>query len=142
MENLANIQRLKYCGKLTGMSSSCPNVATKQVKLCNKKDLQKFIKLKYEMDYRCDEHEKTGTVSKSVYEIRDLDQCFELQIINNFLKTILGKKIISSYHRNSKGKHTELTVKYLKENGAVMCFDERRKSWEYVYYHQIKMILN
>jgi len=38
MPNIANIQKLHYCGKKLGNSCSCSNIATRQVKLKTKSE--------------------------------------------------------------------------------------------------------
>lgn len=135
MNNIANIQKLYYC-QHGNKNSHCSNVATHQIKLRSKKDTNK-IPTKARWETRCDEHKNTGTKRWSVYEINELDQDFELQRTNEFLKSLIGKRIKSSVHTAR-----ELEVKYLKSNGAVMCYQNHSKKWKFVYYEQIEEILN
>ena len=135
MANLANVQPLKYCGCKSSNTSSCSNIATYQVTLRKRKEFDKNpMELQY--DYRCEEHKNKGTTSKKIHEANEFDQGFSLQKINDFLKTLIGKNIHSKFHTAR-----ELRVKYLKENGGVMCFQEHSKKWKYVFYNQIDVVL-
>jgi len=126
------IPKLKYCDKRIGNGKAhCSCVATYQVKLCSKGD-NDIIKIKSELGYRCNEHKTSSTVNKKVYEYHTLDQSYELQKVNEFLRSLLGKLINSKWQRESG-----LEVKYLKENGGVMCQHHITKKWKYVYSHEI-----
>ncbi len=134
--NLANIQPLRYCQKRLGNTGTCSHVATYITDLCPKGEKESPI-ARQEQNYRCEEHKDSTTVSKEVYRVKEFDQSFTLHKINQFLKSIVGKNIKSSAHTAR-----ELEVKYLKDNGAVMCYQNHSKQWKYVYYHQIEEILN
>lgn len=136
MSNLANIQKLHYCDCRSGYKTTCSNVATWQVRMCSKKEKDLEIHLKQIWEHRCDKHKTKSTASKIVYKADPFDQGYALQMINNFLKTIIGKRIHSKFHTAR-----ELEVKYLKPNGAVMCFQPITKKWKFVYYNQIESVL-
>jgi hypothetical protein len=138
MSNLANIGvPLRYCGKNSGnFKATCSNIATWQVKLCHKNEKGKDFHLKVKYDYRCDEHKHSSTSDYMVFDTSPFDQGYALQKINDFLKSIIGKKIHSKFHTAR-----ELEVRYLKSNGGIMCFQPITKKWKYVYYNQIDSIL-
>lgn len=127
-----NFQPLIYCKHKSGNTGTCANVATRQVKLCSRKEELSDVHLKYENSYRCEDHKISGTVGRKVFESLEFDQSFSLQKVNNFLNSIIGKTIKSKMH-TAKG----LEVKYKKENGGVMCFQPITKKWKFVYYNQI-----
>jgi hypothetical protein len=134
--NLPNIQQLHYCQKKTGHTGTCSNIATRQVKLKTKKNKESPT-AETEWQYRCEEHALTATSGKCVIESNLLDQSYALTKINEYLKTLIGKNIISKWHNVR-----ELRVKYLKPNtGGVMCFEEYSKQWKFVYYNQITEVL-
>lgn len=128
-------QPLYYCKNRMSNHSTCPNVATRRVKLCSRKEELDANHLKVEWSHRCEEHKQTGTVGKKVFESMEFDQCFALQKVNDFLNSIIGKTITGGLH-----KERGLIVKYKKPNGGVMCFKLRTKEWKFVYHHQIKEI--
>lgn len=134
ISNLAKIQKLYYC-QHGNKNSHCSNIATHQVRLRSKKD-KSIIVMKSEWQYRCDNHKNTGTKTKRVYQIDDLDQSYTLKKINDFLISLIGKRIKSNAHTAR-----ELEVKYLKSNGGVMCYQSHSKKWKFVYYEQIQEIL-
>ena len=136
MANLANIQKLHYCGKKLGNMCTCSNIATRQVKLRKKSEIDK-ITAEQEWQYRCEEHAKTPTVNKSVFESNEFDQSYALTKINIFLNSLIGKNIVSKAHTAR-----QLNVRYVKLNtGGVMCYQEHSKQWKFVYYHQIESVL-
>ncbi len=133
IKELLAFQPLKYCAKRTGDFAKCANVATWQVRLCNKSDIDKNVR-KELLENRCDKHKLSSTSCKKVFQVDELDQCFALQKVNDVLKFVIGKTITST---RFKGK---LTAKYKKDNGGVMCFDELKDRWVYVYYYQISEV--
>ena len=117
--------KLKYCG------CHCGQVATMQITLVNKKDENKK-----RYDYRCDKHSRKGTKTYRVVNIDEFDQSWKLQKINEWLETLVGKKIMSSFH-NVK---TPFEVKYQKkEIGGLMCLS-KYNHWKLVYAEQISQI--
>ncbi len=135
MSNLASIQKLKYCGVNIG-SCTCANVAIYQVDLISRKETSTNITTQYS-DYRCEKHKLKGTTGKKIFKCNQLDQSLTLGVINRFLNSIIGKNISSSAHTAK-----ELEVKYLKENGGVMCYQNYSKKWKFVYYNQIEAVMN
>lgn len=135
-QNLANIQKLYYCDKLSN-NCSCGNIATRQIKMVNKrwKNNPDSCPTKI-MGYRCEEHSFKPTVNYFVGESNELDQEYAFTKINQFLKSLINKKIISTHH----GKRP-LIVKYLGKNCGIMCLNEFTKKWKFVYYNQIKQVL-
>jgi hypothetical protein len=128
-----NEPTLKYCQCKTG-TGHCSNIATFKVKLGPKKltDKPKFINA-----YRCTKHIDKGTVSKKVVEKAECNQVNDLEQINTYLRSLIGKKIRSRFHHNQV-----IEVKYLKDNGAVMGFQPVTKKWKYIYYNQITEVIN
>lgn len=131
-----NFEALKYCQKNIGNTGTCSCVATRQVKLCDKESVGRAVKIKERWEYRCEEHATTGTVNYVVYESNPLDQSWNLQKVNQWLRQFIGKEIKSKVH-TAKG----LIVKYLKDNGGVMCFQPVTKKYKFVYYNQITHVL-
>ncbi len=125
-----DLPKLKYCCHSVGQTGSCANVAKYHVKLCPRKDKPEAVKIS--SSYRCEEHKASGTTGKKVFETTPFDQTNELLEINNYLKSLIGKTIKSKVH-TANG----LEVKYIKDNGAIMCFQPITKKWKYVYYNQI-----
>jgi hypothetical protein len=136
MNNIANLQKLYYCDKKLGDRSKCSNIATRQVVLKNKSEKDNIIATQ-EWQHRCEEHSKTSTVTKCVVKSMPLDQSYSLCSINNFLKTLIGKSVLSKWHHLDP-----LKVEYVKPNtGGVMCKNEKNGKWKFVYYHQIDEII-
>lgn len=131
---MEQLPKLNYCGckRNTGR---CANVAVFKVKLRSKKN--DSITAQTDYAYRCELHRQKGTTNKKIVETEAFDQSYALQKINNFLKSLIGKTIQSTVH-SAQG----LQVKYLKENGAVMCFQSITKTWKYVYYNQVILLNN
>jgi len=127
MEKLPN---LIYCGCKNSNTGHCASVASYHVKLRTRKNDSDTAETVW--SYRCEAHKQSGTNKKKIVECNNLDQSISLQIINNFLKSLIGKKIQATVH-SAKA----LEVKYMKENGAVMCFQPITKKWKYVYYNQV-----
>jgi len=128
MANLLNIkEHLKYCG------NNCANIAIYKVNLV-KRGISENSKITF--GYRCENHKLKGSCDKKVLDYLPYNQSEKLNIINEFLKTLINKNIHSNFHTAK-----ELKVKYLKENGGVMCFQEYSKKWKYVYYNQIDSVL-
>jgi len=137
MGNIANIQKLYYCDKKSGNTCKCANVATRQVVLKNKAEVDK-ITAPQEWQHRCEEHANTPTVNKVVVQSNPLDQSYALTAISEFLKSLIGRNIKSKMHTA-----LQLRVKYVKpEVGGVMCFQEHSGKWKFVYYEQISEIIN
>lgn len=136
MANIANIQKLSYCGCKLGNNSKCGNIATHSVKLCKRGIDVNGVILSTMYDTRCEIHKEKGTVSMKVFEVKEYDQSCSIQMVNNFLKTLIGKLIKSSVHTAR-----ELEVKFIKDNCAVMCYQNNSKKWKFVYYDQIKQIV-
>ena len=135
--NIANIQKLHYCGKKTHGVCKCANIATVRVKLKNRLEKENPLAA-IELQYRCDEHAKTPTAKKVVVESAPFDQSYSLTKINRFLQSLIGKNIVSKFHTAR-----QLRVKYVKPNtGAVMCFQEHSNKWKFVYYEQISEVLD
>lgn len=134
MNNLAKIQKLNYCQCKHSNNGHCSSVATYQVKLRSRKN--DHVTATTEWSYRCEEHKNTGTNGRKIIEANPFDQSYALQKINEFLKSLIGRNIKSTYH-----SARWLEVKYLKNNGAVMCFQPITKKWKYVYYNQIESVL-
>ncbi len=120
---------LHYC-TCKSVASTCSNIATYRVKLQSKKNDSPDAEIFY--SYRCEEHKHKGTTNKKVIESISLDQSDSLRKIFSFLRSLVGTTIQSKAHTAK-----ELEVKYLKENGGVMCFQPITKKWKYVYYNQI-----
>lgn len=136
MANLANTQKLFYCDKKSGNTCKCANIASRKI-ILKKKGEENNITTKQVHGYRCEKHALTSTVNKSVVESLPFDQSYSLSKINDFLKGLIGKNIVSSIHTAR-----QLRVKYVKPNtGGVMCFQEHSKKWKFVYYEQIIKIL-
>ncbi|MHC0442350.1 hypothetical protein [Flavobacterium sp. 3-210] len=130
MADLANIkEHLKYCG------NSCAHLAKYKITLEAKVLTPKSEKPK--TAYRCEDHKNKGTNGKKITNQVPFDQSEKLLKVNEFLQSLVGRNIHSRFHT---ARH--LRVKYLKENGGVMCFQEHSKKWKYVYYNQIDSILN
>ena len=125
-------QRPKYCCHKIGNTGTCSKFATRQVKLCSRKEELDAVHLKVEWSYRCEEHKQSGTVGRKVFESNEFDQSYAIQKVNEFLNSIIGKVIKCKVH-TAKG----LEVRYRKDNGGVMCFQPITKKWKYVYYNQI-----
>lgn len=83
--------------------------------------------------YRCEEHKTSPTANKKVKFHTSFTQETKLNEVNSFLRTLIGKPVFSSWHRNKY----PMIGKYLKSNGAIMCQDSKGK-WLLVYHHQIK----
>lgn len=134
--NIANIQKLHYCGKKTGSSASCSNIATRQVTLKNRSE-RDSVTAKQKHDYRCKKHANTPTQGRVVVESRPFDQSYSLTMINEYLRALIDKNIVSRAHTAR-----QLRVKYVKPNsGGVMCFQEHSEQWKFVYYEQISEVL-
>jgi hypothetical protein len=131
---MEGVPKLKYCDKRSGHSIGCAQVATFQIWLCGKGD-NHVIKVHKVGGYRCDAHKNSSTVGRKVCEAHPFDQSYQLQKVNEFLRSLIGKMIQSKWHTAK-----ELEVKYLKENGGVMCLQPITKKWKFVYCHEIKAI--
>lgn len=127
------MEQLKYCQRKYGEHYTCSNLAVYIVKLVwrNRKCTDK---IKDTVQYRCEKCKNHGTVGKKVVEQKPFDQSKELETVNIYLRSLVGRRINSSRHGASR-----LEVKYLKPNGGVMCFDDYSKKWQFVYYHQIEI---
>lgn len=136
MPNIANIPKIHYCQKRSGNTARCSELATTIVSLCSKHQHPETND-GMEKNHRCDEHAKTPTVGKRVFDSEPLDQSEEIKQMNNFLHSLIGKKIHSQAHTAK-----ELIVKYVKPNGGVMCLQPITKKWKFVYYHQIVTIFD
>jgi hypothetical protein len=127
---MEKLPKIKYCGCKHSNNGHCQNIATYLVKLRTRGN--ESPNAETVSGFRCSEHQLSGTNGKKVIEVYSLDQSSALQKINEFLKSLIGTKIRATVHSAK-----ELEVKYLKENGAVMCFQPITKKWKYVYYHQV-----
>lgn len=137
MANLLNLkEHLKYCGCGIGNSGSCANLATFKVSL-ERRTIKKLENKNSKTDYRCEKHKISGSTSFKVVVSEPFEQKEKHQLVNEFLTSLIGKNIHSRFHTA-----IQLRVKYLKENGGVMCFQEHSKKWKYVYYNQIDEILS
>lgn len=130
---IPKLPTLIYCRKKIGNHATCGKIATHCVTMQNKKE--NVISKRQINVHRCDAHIKSSTSTKQVVSTMPIDQSKELYSINKFLYTIIGKRISSTFHT---AKY--LTVKYVKENGGVMCFQEVTKKWKFVYFRQISII--
>jgi hypothetical protein len=133
MTDNEKLPKLNYCGCKSSNTSHCAKVAVYKVKLITKKNDSENGEIA--LSYRCEEHKNKGTNSKKVIELNPFDQTDVLRKINDFLRSLIGTTIQAKVHTAK-----ELQVKYLKENGAVMCFQPITKKWKYVYYNQIILI--
>ena len=122
--------KLIYCDKKCSNNATCSNIAKYKVELCGK-DVTRS-----RAGYRCEEHRLTTTVNCHVNRdnIAAIDQNRTHYEVNNFLRGYIGKPVPNKLHNNVIGK-------YVKDNGGIMCFNEKTKKWKYVYYHQIKLEL-
>ena len=137
MNNFGNIQKLHYCDKKSGNTSKCAEIATRQITM-KRKDEVDVLTAKQEHGYRCEDHALTGTVNKKVVESLPFDQSFALTKIVKYLQSLIGENIVSKMHTAK-----QLRVKYVKPNtGGVMCFQEHSKKWKFVYYEQITKVLS
>lgn len=132
---MEGLPKLKYCKCKSG-NGSFSKIATHEVKLRSRKDDPESIPIKGELSYRCQLHSLKGTTGKRVFESIPFDQTLELQEVNDYLKSLIGKKIESRVHTAK-----ELEVKYLKDNGGVMCLQPITKKWKFVYHDQISNVL-
>lgn len=112
------MKKLKYCEKRTSNTTKCSSLATYKVSLGDSNC------------YRCEEHKNAQTQNKKVSSLEPFTQNIELYEVNKYLQSLIGKTIFSKMHK------TELLVKYLKPNGAVMCTSKFGK-FKLVYYYQI-----
>ena len=134
MSDIANIGvKLKYCDTKNSNTSHCANIAKYKVVLISRKNDTNGERRN---ELRCEEHKNTGTNKKKVIECVLHEQQETVNKINTFLKSLIGKNIKSRFHTAR-----QLRVKYLKDNCAVMCYQEHSKKWKYVYYEQIEAII-
>lgn len=134
MSNLANIQKMYYCDKKLSNNSTCPNIATRQVSLKFKGNIDNTT---VEHGHRCEIHSNCSTGRKEVVRSEPFDQEFALTLINQFLRSVIGKNIVSKFHSAK-----QLRVKYVVKNtGGIMCLQEITQKYKFVYYHQITEVL-
>jgi hypothetical protein len=116
--------KLIYCNKKSSNSGSCSSLATHKCELQFNHETKTV--------YRCDKHKFSGTVHGKVNQntVEVIDQQKELNEVNVFLKSLIGTKFTSKFHRGV------LEGKYIKENGGIMCLSHNNK-WKFVYHHQI-----
>lgn len=115
---------LKYCDKKSSNFGGCSCLATYKCEL----------QLKHETKtvYRCEEHKFSGTVKGKINKntIEPFDQQEKINEVNVFLRTLIGKEVVSKFHRGT------FEGKYIKDNGGIMCQSHNGK-WKFVYHHQI-----
>lgn len=131
---ITEMKGLIYCKHKRSNTGHCSNLAVWEVTLSNRGNEDSG---KTTLSHRCDAHKNAGTTGKKVIEVNGLDQGEAIQKVNTFLHSLIGKRIKASVHTAR-----ELEVKYLKDNGGVMCLQPITKKWKYVYYNQIESILN
>ncbi len=131
MSTLTQHLKLQYCQIKHG-TGQCSNLATHICCLIRKDGKQEN---NVQEGYRCEEHKNNGTKSLKVKNILNFDQTIELKRVNEFLKSLIGKNIKSNFH-----SARYLEARYLKPNGAIMCYQNHSRKWKYVYYNQIQEI--
>jgi hypothetical protein len=121
--------QLYYCDKKSSNTGRCSKVACYSALAVARGTKKEYL------IHRCEEHKLTATNAKKVdvVSLVNFPQKEEHEEVNTFLRSFIGKPIFSSFHRNKY----PITGKYLKDNGAIMCQDDRGK-WYLIYYHQIK----
>ncbi len=125
------IPKLNYCNCNLSNTSTCSNLAKYKVKLHRRKEVGD-VHLQFDTAFRCEEHKLTGTTGKKVFESIPYEQEIALKQVNDYLKSLIGKMIKSKVHTAK-----QLEVKYLKDNGGIMCLQPITKKWKFVYYNQI-----
>ncbi len=122
----SSLPSLKYCSCKMSNTGTCAKLATHKTKLKSENTgIESFV-------WRCDEHTQKSTANKKYVGYELFDQSEAHRKVNEYLTSLIGKRIKSKMHTAR-----ELEVKYLKDNGGVMCFQPHSKKWKYVYYHQI-----
>ncbi len=117
---------LKYCDKKVGNNASCGSLAAYTGNLHHEGG-------KVSTCYRCEEHIRTKTAHAKVDKdsLLPFNQDAERNAINDFLQSYIGKIVPNKF------KWKELTGKYIKDNGGIMCQNGLGK-WKFLYYHQIR----
>ncbi len=134
MQTDINLPKLKYCDTKLSDISGCGSLAAYKVKLASRKNESETTETV--SAYRCEHHKGTGTNSKKVIELIPFDQFANIRQVNEFMRSIVGKEIVSKFH-SANG----LKVIYLKDNGGIMCQQPITKKWKFVYSHQITAIV-
>jgi hypothetical protein len=118
---------LVYCDKKLSNTSRCSKLAQFS---CNS-----FTSNGNEQKHhRCFEHKLTATSNSKVdpQTLSEFNQRENIIEVQSYLQQFIGKEVFSRHHKNKR----PYTGVYLKNNGAIMCKDNRDK-WYLVYYHQI-----
>lgn len=124
-----NGMKIIYCDKKSSNTGRCGKIACYSALAVSKGTKKEYL------IHRCEEHKLTATQGKNVdvVSVLPFPQTEEVEEVNKFLRSFIGKEIFSTWHRN---KHPFIG-KFLKDNGSIMCQDGRGK-WALIYYHQIK----
>ncbi len=119
---------IKFCDKKLGNNCRCSNVATTKSVFVNRDTSETKVK------YRCDLHERTSTSNFNFVVSEAYCQKGLEEDIRKALRKYIGKRVISSFHRNA----WRLYGSYVKGVG-IMCQEfDGPKRYKFVYYHQIK----
>lgn len=67
-----------------------------------------------------------------IESIEEVDQSKNVEEINTYLRTLIGKNI-----RSTRDRAKALVPQYLGKNCAIMCLQPITRAYKYVYYNQI-----